>query len=77
MCPEDFVFRFNLESRERREQDSDVLAAVTREQFTNILDIIIPYYKGKRVRIDSFAFVNCPEKRYPVTDEKAADEKRQ
>ncbi|MGV8125230.1 MAG: hypothetical protein AB2L14_36240 [Candidatus Xenobiia bacterium LiM19] len=77
MCPEDFVFRFNLENRERREQDSDVLAALTREQFANILDIIIPCYKGKRVCIDSFAFVNQPEKLFPLCDEKAADEKRE
>lgn len=77
MCPEDFIFRFDLENRERREQNSDVLTAMMQEQFANILDIIIPFYKGKRVRIDSFAFVNQPEKLFPLSDEKAADEKRE
>jgi len=77
MCPEDFIFRFDLENRERQEPDSDALAALVREQFANILDIIIPCYKGKRVRIDSFAFVNQPEILFPLSDEKAADEKRE
>ncbi len=77
MCSEDFIFRFKLENRERQEPDSDAIASMAREQFANILDILIPYYRGKRVRIDSFAFVNNPEKRFPLTDEKATNEERE
>jgi len=76
MHSDDFVFRFSLESRERSEPDGEALAAMTREQLSNILDIIIPYYRGERVRIDSFAFANQPERRFKLIEKKADDEER-
>jgi len=76
MQSDDFVFRFSLDSRERGEPDGEALAAMAREQLSNILDIVIPYYRGERVRIDSFAFANQPDRIFRLTEEKTADEER-
>jgi hypothetical protein len=76
MQSKDFVFRFNLDSRERSEPDGEALAAMTREQLLNILDIIVPCYRGERVRIDSFAFVNQPDRLFRLHEKKADNEER-
>jgi hypothetical protein len=63
----DFIWRFHLDSNRAPALIPDhAFAELFRSQLDEVLKLIILTWKGQRVRVDGFRFIDDPDHTYPI-----------